>query len=329
MDTLKGLNVLVADDNKLNNQTLKQLLELSGASASIAENGLEVLEWLKTSQKPFHLILMDLHMPELDGLETTRIIRQDSLFSDIPIIALTGDRSPHDQWECFQAGMDAHIAKPLDYEKLCASISNVLGKEYRPTKPVNEIVDDSTELESKQEILRRFANNSELVKQMIVLYQREFQELVTKLDIEHVPFEPRETLHALMGLAGTIGAKGVVQKIVKLSDLVKSHMPHKSVLIDARYELLQAQDRCVRELKHMFDVHDSFGHVQQLQSTSFSFPEQEKLELVRLLQRSDLSAISYIEEVKNQHPNNGFVLKLSENINQLKFDQAIALLSTN
>ena len=154
VDIFKGLNILIADDSRLNNRTLKQLLELSGACVSTAENGLEAIACLRVAKDPIHLILMDVNMPVLDGLQASRIIREDKKFSSIPIIAVTADRSPQDQRQCFQAGMDAHIAKPLDYETLCTAIKDTLESKYNQLDLLDDWLEEDIEVESKQEIVK-------------------------------------------------------------------------------------------------------------------------------------------------------------------------------
>lgn len=119
-----GLRVLVAEDNLVNQKVVRRILEKWGVHCEIAENGLEVLEWL--SREPFHLILMDCQMPRMDGFEATRRIRayeeHTGRHLHIPIIALTANAMSEDRERCLQVGMDDYLSKPLKpellYEKL-------------------------------------------------------------------------------------------------------------------------------------------------------------------------------------------------------------------
>lgn len=121
---LAGLRVLVAEDNYVNQKVVLRVLERWGVHAQIAENGREVLEWL--SKEPFHLVLMDCQMPEMDGFEATRRIRQYEQsvggHLHLPIIALTANAMSEDREKCLEVGMDDYLAKPLKpdllYEKL-------------------------------------------------------------------------------------------------------------------------------------------------------------------------------------------------------------------
>lgn len=330
MEKFKGINILVADDNAMNNQTLKQLLELSGASVSVAENGREAIETLRTSVVPIHVTLMDVNMPELDGLEATKIIRQDTQLSDMPIIAITADSSPQDQWRCFQAGMDSHIAKPLDYDKLCTSIEELINGKHNLFDLAPTLLDDKSEVEPKQEILRRFAQNTDLVRQMLSLYQQEFQKLFHELDHNEQRLKTRETLHAMRGLASTIGANRVVMSIIKLSELLKSHMLYKSMFQEAKRNLGIAQLSCIKRLNDMFDIEETSSiETSMCNLDTVDLSKTQKQKLIKLLKGSDLSAISEIEKLTDQYPKNGFLLRLRECVNHLKFDEALALLSSS
>jgi CheY-like chemotaxis protein len=107
---------LVAEDNKLNQKIANFILLKQNATVSIANNGQEAIDMLK--EKPFDVILMDLHMPVLDGLEAVKFIREE-LKSNIPIIAFTASTFEDESDKCLAAGMDACVSKPFDAITLC------------------------------------------------------------------------------------------------------------------------------------------------------------------------------------------------------------------
>jgi signal transduction histidine kinase/CheY-like chemotaxis protein len=115
--------ILVADDVSINLMLTQRMLEFLGYSCVTAGNGLEVLELLK--QQPFDVILMDCQMPEMDGFETTRAIRQlaDKTIREIPIIALTANAMSGDQQLCINAGMNDYLAKPMKKEQLAEKLN--------------------------------------------------------------------------------------------------------------------------------------------------------------------------------------------------------------
>ncbi|MEJ2153730.1 MAG: response regulator [Desulfobacteraceae bacterium] len=108
----QGRCILVAEDNAINQKVAMHMLDKFGYTAHAANNGKEVLACL--SRSAFDLILMDIQMPELDGLETTRIIREsNTAFNRIPIIAMTANAIKGDEDRCIRAGMDDYISKPI------------------------------------------------------------------------------------------------------------------------------------------------------------------------------------------------------------------------
>ncbi|MDG2245896.1 MAG: ATP-binding protein [Flavobacteriales bacterium] len=115
---LSTLNVLVAEDNLINQQVIKLLLQKKGVNVTIANNGLEVLNLVNSDL--FDLILMDIQMPEMDGLEATeRLLTDDQYGSRVPdIIAMTANAMDQDRRNCEQAGMKGFISKPINVEEL-------------------------------------------------------------------------------------------------------------------------------------------------------------------------------------------------------------------
>ncbi|MCF6247218.1 MAG: response regulator [Desulfobacula sp.] len=122
-----NLRILLAEDNKINQKVLQVMLKKRNIPIQIAENGEDVLEKLRAAR--YDLILMDVRMPHLDGIETTKIIRDphsDIKQKQIPIIALTALAMPEDAVKCIDAGMDRYLSKPVHPEKLIETIGLVL-----------------------------------------------------------------------------------------------------------------------------------------------------------------------------------------------------------
>ncbi len=121
---LKGVRVLLAEDIEINQMIAMEMLNGAGASASVASNGLEVLDILK-QENMFDVILMDIQMPEMDGYEATREIRKNSQYENLPIIAITANAMSTDIEHCMKMGMNAHISKPIDENDM---IEKILGQ---------------------------------------------------------------------------------------------------------------------------------------------------------------------------------------------------------
>ena len=113
---LRGLSVLLAEDNEVNQEVAVEILSQAGVRVTVANNGREALDLLPSGA--FDLVLMDLQMPVLDGLSATVELRRDPRWSALPVIAMTANVMADDIERCRQAGMQDHIAKPLDVQQL-------------------------------------------------------------------------------------------------------------------------------------------------------------------------------------------------------------------
>ena len=119
-NNIQGSHVLLVEDNEINQMVAQELLEQAGVAVDIAVNGEEAVEKIKKYN--YDVVLMDVQMPVLDGYEATKIIRNDSKFNSLPIIAMTANAMLTDIEICREAGMDDHIAKPIDPDKLYATL---------------------------------------------------------------------------------------------------------------------------------------------------------------------------------------------------------------
>lgn len=127
----KGMNILVAEDNEINSEILKEVLSVNGASCEVCENGQLAVEEFEHSQPgKYQLILMDVQMPVMNGYDATKRIRalDHPQAKTIPIIAMTANAFAEDVRDALEAGMNAHIAKPLDTSVLEQTVRDVLEK---------------------------------------------------------------------------------------------------------------------------------------------------------------------------------------------------------
>jgi CheY-like chemotaxis protein len=132
----RGLSILVAEDNEINALLMRSLLTRLGHHAVITTNGEATLEsWLaaKSAGAPYDLVLMDIQMPQLDGIETTKRIRAHEAGQPgrpTPILALTANALVEDRYACFEAGMDGFLIKPLDRDKLADALASLAAARY-------------------------------------------------------------------------------------------------------------------------------------------------------------------------------------------------------
>jgi PAS domain S-box-containing protein len=141
---LHGVNVLVAEDNKANQFLIENVLKELDASFTIVNNGQEAIKYLRINS--VDVILMDMRMPVMDGIEASRIIREENLHENKPIIALTANADDKNKSICLASGMDDFLAKPYTISDLVKRIKTALGQSYSiDTKPVEpfQIKNDS------------------------------------------------------------------------------------------------------------------------------------------------------------------------------------------
>jgi len=126
-EALDKKSILIVDDDSRNIFTLSAVLENMGAEVYSAFNGKEALELLEEKGDLIDIVLMDVMMPTMDGLEAIRSIRKKEQFGDIPIIAITAKSLPEDRDKCLEAGANDYLAKPIDGKKLLAMIKAWIG----------------------------------------------------------------------------------------------------------------------------------------------------------------------------------------------------------
>jgi two-component system sensor histidine kinase/response regulator len=119
----RHLRVLLAEDNEPNQRVAKAILRGAGYAIDVAGNGHKAIELV--GQKPYDVVLMDVNMPSMDGLEATQLIRQTDAGRALPIIGLTASVMDGDRQRCLEAGMNDHLAKPIDWDTLIALLNRM------------------------------------------------------------------------------------------------------------------------------------------------------------------------------------------------------------
>lgn len=122
---IAGARVLVVEDNAINQQVAREILESQGVRVRVAPGGREALEALASER--FDAVLMDVQMPGMDGYEATRRLRQDPAHKGLPVIAMTAHAMKEERDRCLAAGMDDHLAKPIEPEELFAALKRWIG----------------------------------------------------------------------------------------------------------------------------------------------------------------------------------------------------------
>ncbi|MBV8465119.1 MAG: PAS domain S-box protein [Burkholderiales bacterium] len=124
---LAGMRVLLVEDNPVNQQVARGLLQNEGAEISITSNGREGVDAILRNPRAFDVVLMDVQMPEMDGFEATRIVRAALGDDGPPILAMTANALPSDRADCLAAGMVGHVSKPFDIDELVVTLQQLAG----------------------------------------------------------------------------------------------------------------------------------------------------------------------------------------------------------
>jgi len=216
---LADKTILIAEDNALNMKLMKAMLIKTGAKIISAENGSQVIEYFKNNH--IDIILMDVHMPVIDGFQATKIIREtEDNNKHIPIVALTANALKGDREKCLENGMDDYLSKPFKKNDLY----EILKKHLLPKANEQEIeLIDSISIFNKQAFLNTVGNNYDLFNEIIEDFKRIFMELFNKLNIAIKQSNLNQIeycAHALKGMCSNISAlelKNISDKIEILS----------------------------------------------------------------------------------------------------------------
>jgi len=234
-------HVLVAEDNIVNQKVALAILEKLGIDAKIADNGIMALKALKTGH--YDLVLMDMQMPEMDGLEATRQIRNpgsDVPDHDIPIIAMTANALKGDKERCIEAGMNDYLSKPVNPKALAEILDRWLPNEIDHGEEKTETsssIEGDTELPifDREGTLARLMDDEELLETVLRGFLDDIPHQIENMDryIDEKAMEDAERqAHTIKGASANVGAERLraaafeMEKAARKGDMeaVKAHM---------------------------------------------------------------------------------------------------------
>ncbi|WP_018693315.1 response regulator [Algicola sagamiensis] len=243
--------VLLVEDNQVNQLVASGILEEFGLNADIAANGIEALASLHdaAAEEPYHLVLMDCQMPEMDGYEATRQIRVGeggNAHQNVTIIAMTANVMQGDQEKCLEAGMNDYIAKPIDkdvlYQKLKQWLNQIelpqIEQSHQPTQEKHLVWDEDA-------ILKRVCGKKELLDTLVLVFFKETPHFVEQLirAIDADDFEQAYHLaHTIKGSAGNLSGLQLEQIGAKI----------ESAAMDKNAEQLRASRQLLRQTYRAF-----------------------------------------------------------------------------
>lgn len=252
-----GLNILLAEDNPINQKVAHKLLALHGHHVVLANNGLEVEDRL--GDAPFDLILMDVQMPFVDGLEATRRIRakEKRIGGHVPIIALTAHAFEEERAQCLDAGMDGFASKPFKSDTLFAEIARVTGRKESLLHPEALTPHPAGPIYDKKEGLALLQGDEELLMDLIGLFLSETPvqiEVLLQAFREADADTIRKQAHTLKGSLSTLGANTLMALAQALEEAAQigdwSSLPRRISDFEAAYISLCQALQALLPAKH-------------------------------------------------------------------------------
>jgi CheY-like chemotaxis protein len=319
---LRGMHLLVVEDNPINQQVAQELLISEGASVEVAENGVQGVAAVATAetQTPFHAVLMDIQMPVMDGYAATHAIRHDLNLSFLPVIAMTANAMASDREACLDAGMNDHVGKPFDLDHLVTVLLKHTGFQP-PALPTAAQQRSLSATETPASLLAAGAEPAQPTSALIdtraalqrlsgmkPLYVRLMREFVTELDGTVTEYrrliaasllaDAARQMHTLKGTAATLGA-------TPLSDFARALEMHckdptKAVLKNHQANELEAivdatREAVVQVIAQLEDANTSNlpkqSEVSPMDRADTHILLEQLAELEKLLTQSDLHAL--------------------------------------
>jgi PAS domain S-box-containing protein len=239
LENIQGARVLLVEDNEINQQVAMEILQGAGLNVTIANDGQEGVDAAKANQ--YDAILMDIQMPVMDGYTATREIRKDKRFKELPIIAMTAHAMAGDEDKSLEAGMNGHVAKPIDPDQLFSTLQKWIkptekrAKIQQPEVSVEHPESDKAVPEEEQlpeslpgfdltAGLERLRGNKRLYRKLLLDFGTNYtgvaNEIHKALDSKDLK-QAHSLIHDLKGLAGNLAATDLQAASVNLEKLVK------------------------------------------------------------------------------------------------------------
>jgi PAS domain S-box-containing protein len=245
----RGLRVLLAEDNPVNQMLATRLVEKLGHTALIASDGNEALALWR--EQPFDLVLMDVQMPELDGLAATAAIREreKETGAHIPIVAITAHAMKGDRERCLAAGMDAYLAKPIGAQQL----AEVLRELFEGGPQAGPAAHAARGTLDRNALLARVGGDRKLLRELIDVYLADSPKMLGRIRravAAREAGELREAAHALKGAIANFAAKGAFDAALELETMGREQRLGAARDALARLEAeIEEVEQALRELR--------------------------------------------------------------------------------
>lgn len=226
---LRGLRVLVVEDNAINQQIAQELLQQAGAKVELADHGQHGLDLLRAAPDRADVVLLDLQMPVMDGYATARAIRAELHWQNLPLLALTAHATVEERERCLGLGMNGHITKPVDPDQLVQTLRPyVRGQTANvAAKPAPHAQQSEKAVLDFADGLRRLGGLERAYRNLLDKFAEELDDALPWLDEDETA--ARRRLHTWKGAAGSLGAL----RLGELSGELERRLDHGKPLREA------------------------------------------------------------------------------------------------
>jgi CheY-like chemotaxis protein len=254
---VRGLRVLLVEDNEINQQVATELLESAGAVVTIAGNGAIAVKLLRERGLPqrFDVVLMDLQMPEMDGYEAARLLRADPRFQELPILAMTAHALVEERERCIAAGMNDHVTKPIDPDALFAALMRWTKHRAQASPPVSQ-TDVPSEMIFPEVVgidtaagLKRVAGNRQLYRSLLDQFVDKQADVSARIAdaLERNDRALAQRLaHTVKGVAGNIGMIHTQEAAGKLEKALRDNDPAIQTILSEFESAVASQIGAIR-----------------------------------------------------------------------------------
>ncbi|MBS1196795.1 MAG: barA, partial [Proteobacteria bacterium] len=237
LSTISGAHILLVEDNELNQEVAIDLLTDAGFVIDLAENGLIALEKLRHGK--YDIVLMDMQMPVMDGISAAQEIRKEARFNDLPVVAMTANAMQGDRDLCFAAGMNDHVAKPIEPEELWKTLLKWIkprqlprGVKVMPRLTPEVALPNAIDGLDMAAGLRRVLGKKSLYLAMLKKFvggQKNIAAEISRALAAYDQATAERLAHTLKGVAGNIGASGLQLMAENLETAIRESLPSQAV----------------------------------------------------------------------------------------------------
>ena len=315
---IRGALILLVEDNEINQQVARELLEGIGLVVTIANNGVEAVRAVK--EKDYDVVLMDVQMPTMDGYQATFEIRKDGRFEDLPIIAMTAHAMTGDRERCLEAGMNDYMSKPIDPEKLFSTLVKwiepggheisdhlVVGTNEESPEDKGPPLSDLPGI-SVNSGLTRVGGNRKLYRKLLSKFRRNHGDVANDirnaLDVDD-PETAARRAHTVKGVVGNIGAERLHLAAADLEAAIRQALTENIPgLLDTFSDALEPVLNSIADLE--LKEPDASGAGPSTQPVVESIDRNRVLSLLgemkEFLEEDDTRAVRTLEALRKELP---------------------------